>query len=208
MLVAFAAVAAALIAADRGLAMLAARLVARRVTGAVRVKIAGGPFVTQLIAGRYRSVDLTLAAFTGAGLDFADLTARLTEVLAPLGKLLTSGSVIAGEMTATATVPFRALAQRLPPGLSVRPHGDDLRISGSILRLPVSGTLGIKAEPRQISLTPKVAGVPSLVGFVIALPAMPPQLTIASVRVTTAGLEVSVHGRDVTLNRPGRAYVN
>jgi hypothetical protein len=209
MFVAVAAVVAGLIAADRGLAVLVARLVAWRVAAVsdkgapphrpVKVKIAGAPFVTQLIVGRYRSVEFTVATFTGAGLDFADLTARLTRVLAPLGRLLTSGGVIAGEVTATATVPFRALAQRLPPGLTIRPHGDDLRIVGSILRMPVSGTLGIKAEPRQIALTPKVVGVPALVGFVIALPAMPPQLTIASVRVTTSGLEVSVRGRDVRL---------
>lgn len=213
-LVAIAGAVAALIAADRGLAALAARLVARRVAmmshadslprlparDAIRVKIAGTPFLTQFVAGRYQSIELTLAEFSGAGLKFAGLTARLTKVLAPLGNLLTSGDVVAGAMTATATVPFSALAQRLPPGLLVQPHGDDLRIVGMILKVPVRGTLGVRAEPRQISLTPKVAGFPALVGFTITLPAMPAELTIASVRVTTAGLEVSVHGRDVTFH--------
>ena len=158
------------------------------------------PFVTQLLGGRYREVQVTLSAFTVGGLDFASLTATLSAVRAPLGTLLSGGGFIAGQMAATATVPFRALAERLPPGLTIRPHGDDLRISGSIMRMPVSGILGISAEPRQISLTPKVAGVPALVGFVIALPAMPSQLTIRSVRVTGVGLEVSVLGNDVVLD--------
>jgi len=107
-------------------------------------------------------------------------------------------------VTATATIPFYALTERLPPGLIVQSHGSDLRISGSIWRMPVTGTLAVRAEPRQIALTPKVVGVPALVGFVIGLPAMPPQLTIRSVRISGAGLEVSVQGSGVSFAGSGR----
>jgi hypothetical protein len=205
-----AAIIAAVIAGDRGLAALAERQVARRLaavsdaSSAPSVRVAGAPFVTQLFGGRYREVDIRLAGFTAGGLEFAGLTARLTRVRAPLGTLLSGGGLIASEMTATAIVPFCALARRLPEGLTLQPHGGDLRISGLVLRMPVSGTLGIRAEPRQISLIPKVVGVPALVGFVIGLPAMPPELTIRSVRVTEAGLEVWVRGDDVRIAGPDR----
>jgi LmeA-like phospholipid-binding len=204
-LAAVAAVMVAVIAGDRGLAALVERQVARRLavvgnaSSAPVVRVAGAPFVTQLFGGRYREVDITLAGFTAGGLEFAGLTARLTRVRAPLAALLSGGSLVASEMTATAIVPLYALARRLPEGLTLQQRGSDLRISGLVLRMPVSGILAIKAEPRQISLIPKVVGVPALVGFVIGVPAMPPELTIRSVRVTKAGLEVIAAGGDVRI---------
>jgi DUF2993 family protein len=200
-----AAVMVVVIAGDRGLARLAKRQVARwlarvsHASSAPGVRVTGAPFVTQLLRGRYREVEITLAGCTAGGLKLAGLTARLTEVRAPLGALLSGGSLIAGQMTATAIVPLCALAKQLPDGLTLQPHGGDLRISGLVLRMPVSGTLGVRAEPRQIALIPKVAGIPALVGFVIGLPAMPPELTIRSVRVTEAGLEARVQGHDIRI---------
>lgn len=201
-----AAVVAAVVAADRGLAALAMRVLARRLAAASppgaasKVTVARAPFVPQVVVGRYRDVEVRLDSFEAGGLDFADLRARLSGVRAPLRTLLSGDGLVVDQVTAAVTLPFRVLADRLPQGLTLRSHGDDLRVVGSILLMPVSGVLAVKAEPRQITLTPKVVGVPALVGFAVSLTDMPPELAVTSVRVTGAGLRVSVQGRDVRLH--------
>ena len=74
-LITIAAVAAALPGVDRLLAFIAVRQVARRLTtllqatSAPAVRIAGVPFLTQLLSGAYRRVDVTVAAFRAGGID-------------------------------------------------------------------------------------------------------------------------------------------
>ena len=68
--------------------------------------------------------------------------------------------------------------------------------------MPVSGTLAVRADRQRISVIPKVLGVPSLVGFVIALPGLPPRLTIDTLDVTDAGLEITMRGENIDLG-PG-----
>jgi len=195
----------AAIAADR----LAAAAVMRRIAGRIgaasgaadppEVRIAGAVFLTQLLAGCYREVRVTLAAFTAGGIEFDRLTARLTQVRMPLGRPGAESGVVAGQMTATAVIPLSVLGSRLPPGLALRYEGGELVIVSSVLPMPVSGVLRVSADAQVISLTPRVLGIPSLVGFAIALPAMPPELAIESVGISAAGLEVSVRGDNVHL---------
>jgi hypothetical protein len=209
----------ALVAADRLAAAAAVRRIASRVwlashsdgvpAGTSRrsgrpgpapvVRITSVPFLTQLLAGTYHDVEISLSACTVGGLDLSGLTARLSRVRAPLGQLLTGHGVIVGELSAVATIPLSALSRLLPPGLELRRNGDDLRIWGTILPVPVLGTLGISADQEKISVTPKVTGFPAPVGFVIGLPALPPDVKITSIRVTDAGLGVTVRGTDVRL---------
>jgi hypothetical protein len=68
-----------------------------------------------------------------------------------------------------------------------------------MLLMPVTGTLAISADRQRISVVPKVLGVPSLMAFVIGLPGLPPELTIDSVQVTDAGLEITLRGENVNL---------
>jgi len=193
------------VVADRLLARAAEGQVARRIAAASRaaaapaVRIGGASFLTQLAAGRYREVDVTLGAFSIGGVEFAGLAARLSEVQAPLGRLRAGGGVLAGRVSGTATIPLAALASKLPPGLALRRQGSDLAVVGSTLPMPVSGVLRVTAGSQQISVTPMVLGIPSLVGFVIAMPSMPAELTIESVLVGDAGLEVALSGDNVLL---------
>lgn len=204
LLAAGAAVIVVVAAADRLLAAVAVRQVGRRIklashaSAVPKVRFVRGPFLPQLLAGVYRDIDVTIGAFSAGGIDFSGMTARLSEVRVPLRRVLTGG-VLASQITATATIPFSVLGGRLPPGLTLRQQGDDMRVSGTVLRVPVFGTLGIRADREKISVTPKVIGVPALVGFAIGLPALPPEVKITSVRVTGGGLDLTVRGTAVRL---------
>ena len=234
-LITIAAVAIALAGVDRLLALIAVRQVARRLTtllqatSAPAVRIAGVPFLTQLLSGAYRRVDVTVAAFRAGGMDIRGLTARLSQVRAPLRLLLAGGpmggrglpadrrlggrglpadrrlaggGLVAGEVSAIATIPLAAISERLPPGLVLRRQGTEFAISGFVMLMPVSGTLAVKADRQQICVVPKMLGVPSLVGFVMTLTGLPPQLAIDKLRVTDAGLEITMRGENVDLG-PG-----
>jgi hypothetical protein len=196
---------AAIIVADRLLAAAAVRRIARgvglvgRASALPQIRIAGPLFLTQLLAGVYREIEVTLGACTLGGVDFAELSAQLIQVRAPVRRLRAGQPMTAGQLTATGTIPYSVLSSRLPPGLTVQPRGADLRISGTILGVPALGIVGVSAEAEKIRITPKLAGLPSVVGFVIELPALPPHVRIISVRVTGGGLEVAVRGADVPL---------
>ena len=213
-LITIAALAVTLAGADRLLALIAVRRVAGHLaarldaTAAPVVRVAGVPFLTQVLSGVYRQVDVTVAACRAGGMEFLGLTASLSRVRAPLRLLVASrGTVagrglVAGQMRAMATIPLSAIGDRLPPGLILRRQGAELAVSGFVLLMPVSGTLAVRADRQRISVVPKVLGVPSLVGFVIALPGLPPRLTIDTLDVTDAGLEITMRGDDVELG-PG-----
>jgi hypothetical protein len=213
-------VAVALTGADRLLAMIAVRRVSRHLstrlhaTSAPAVRIAGASFLTQALSGVYRQVDVTVTACRAGGLEFLGLTASLSRVRAPLRLLVASRGVVAsramvasrglvaGQVRAMATIPLSAIGDRLPPGLILRRQGAELAVSGFVLLMPVSGSLAIRADRQRICVLPKVLGVPSLVGFVIALRGLPPGLTIDTVDVTDAGLEITIRGEDIELG-PG-----
>lgn len=190
---------------DRLLALITVRRVAQRIAVTSEtmsppdVRVAGASFLAQLLAGRFREVLVAVPAFAAGGVAFLGLTARLTDVRAPLRELRAGGRLVAGRVSATTTIALSELDGRLPLGLTLTRHGGELRITGSVLRVPVSGVLGVTAEPRRICVTPRVLGVPSLLGFVIALPGLPAEMVIDSVRVAPSGLEVRLSGENVAL---------
>jgi hypothetical protein len=201
---------AAAAGADRLVAFLAVRRVSRIIAAAFSaaspalVSIGGRLFLPQLLSGVYREAEVTLTAFSAGGVEFSGINARLTGVRAPLRHLVRGGAVVADHVTATATLPLSALRSRLPPGLTLRRQGDSLAVVAA-LPTPVSGVLSITADARHIVITPRVLGIPSLVGFAIALASMPPELAIDGVVVNDVGLEVSMRGQNVAFagKRPG-----
>lgn len=197
--------AVALAGADRLLAAVVAREAGRRLDGVLgsgsgaAVRITNAPFLTQLAAGVYREIEVTATVFTAGGIEFRGLSARLSHVHAPLHRLLAGRGLVADRVTAIMTIPLSVIADRLPRGLELRRQGTDLAISGWMLLVPVSGTLAVTADGQRISVVPRVLGVPSLVGFVVALPGLPPELCITALQVTDSGLEVTVSGDNVNL---------
>jgi LmeA-like phospholipid-binding len=200
---------------DRLLASAVGREVARRAGrmlgagSAPVVRITSAPFLTQLVVGVYREVKVTAPTCTIGNLELQGLTIRLSQVRASVRRLLAARRQIASQVTATgpkamhmtasATIPFSVLTARLPPGLVLRRNGADIGISGWLRLMPVAGTLAVAADGQRISVVPKVLGVKGLVGFVISLPGLPPELVIQALHVTDAGLEVTVTGDEVIL---------
>lgn len=197
-----------MVGADRGAAWIARRRVAEligtawRATAAPRLRI-GGPFLIQFIGGRYREVRLGVGAFTAGGVAFSGLDATLANVRAPVRGLLAGRGLVAGVITATVAIPFSALNERLPPGFALRRRGSELAVHGWALAVPVTGTVEISADLRRISVNPRVAGIPSLVGFRIELPAMPQAVEITSISVADTALTVAMAGRDVRIAAAG-----
>jgi len=207
-LIAVALVVVALVGADRMGARIARRRVAGLIGAAWRAAAApdvriGGSFLIQFARGRYRQVRLSVPAFVAGGVQFGGLDASLAEVRAPVRGLLAGHGFVAGDVSATVAIPFSALSERLPPGFTLRRRGHELAVHGWALAVPVTGALEISADLRRISVNPRVAGIPSLVGFRIDLPAMPQAVEITSISVADTALTVTLAGRDVHLAAAG-----
>ncbi len=198
---------ALLAAVDRILAAAVADQISVRVAVAndlqarPSVRVLGFPFLTQLASGDYREVAVTLSSLTAGGVELSELDARFTGVHAPMGNLRWPGrsEITAEHARATAIVGFGVLSQRLPPGLVLSPVGSELRITSTVLGVPVPGTLALSVSPAGITITPRITGVPAMVGFVIPLRALPLRLSVTSVSVTEQGLRVNASGRNVRL---------
>ena len=200
---------AAAAAATAGLDRLLAAVAVRRVAGNVAaltgpghpavVRFAGAAFLPQLLGGVYREIEVSVAACMAGGIELRALTVRLCLVRAPIRLLLRGRSLVAGHVSGQATIPFSVIASRLPPGLEVHRHGEQVRVRGTVLRLPVFGRLSVTSDGQRISVVPSAPGVPSLVGFVLAVPGLPHELTIDAVRVTDVGLEITISGDEVKL---------
>ena len=204
---------AALVCADRVAASITRHRVARLIGAAWHTPSApdvriSGPFLVHLVVGVFRQVELSLPAFTAGGMDLLDLKASLTAVRAPMRRLLARDGLIIGEVSASFAIPFAALNKLVPAGFAVRRHRRELEIYSPMLALPVAGTVEIDADLRHIRVTPRVAGVPSLVGFQVDLPALPPLVSIASITVTDTALALSVTGQQVPIAAAKRAKTN
>jgi hypothetical protein len=215
-----------LVAADRISAYAAQRKISGRVASAYRlspppsVTIRGFPFLTQVVAGRYRQVDIAVTSVTAGGVEMRDLRARFTGVHAPLVRLIGNGpaSVSADGATATALIPFASVSRRLPLGITLGADGGALKLSGKIgyqgFQVPVSAAVSLHVTATSIEVLPRnvtVGGTlpvpPGPLGsrLAIALPVhdLPMHLEVTGVRVTDGGFEVSASARDVEFENSG-----
>src|SRR6266571_6251800 len=132
LLIALVIILVALVAADRIAVHIAQRKVASRVAAAYSlasppaVTIRGFPFLTQLVAGNYQQVDVSVASVVRSGVHLRNLRARFDRVHAPLRELASADRgalkvIRADHATATALIPFPVVQQRLPPGITLSP---------------------------------------------------------------------------------------
>jgi hypothetical protein len=209
-----------LVAADRVGAVVAGREIASRVQAAYNlsskpsVSVRGFPFLTQLASGNYHEIDVSMKSLSANGVTVDGLTARLTGVRAPLHDLLgrSTSSIMAANVTGSATVPFSSIRGRLPRGVQLSEDGGALRLAGTVtylgVTIPVSADTslsatgsGIAVTPRRISVASGSSALSSLISgqfrFVIPVTGLPLHLGVNAVTVVPGGVRVSASAANV-----------
>ena len=179
------------------------------------VTIRGFPFLTQVLTGDYREVDVTAGQVPVGRITLTQLKARLHGVHATVSQLLHGGgvsTVTADQAAGSAVIPFSELSRWLPHGVTLSRAGPDVRVSGSVhvlgLRIPLSGTAapsvtggGIRVTPKDFSIpsgiTVPVSSVAGQFGLLIPLTNLPLHLRVGSVAVISAGLRAGASARNV-----------
>jgi hypothetical protein len=225
LLIGVAALAVLLVAGDRIAVAVAENQISDRLASAYGlsakpgVSIAGFPFLTQVVTGDYRQIDVSASQVQADGATLRDLNVRLSGVHASVSQVLGGGSsmVTADHAAGSAVIGFGAVDQRLPGGLRLRPAGRDLSVSGRLayhgVQIPLSATVALGVSGSGISVTPVKVRVPGAVGLplptaassrlrvVVPLSALPLHLRLESVHVTHGGLRIGASAGDVQFAR-------
>lgn len=213
---------ALLAVADRVLVSAAEGVVARRVQVAAglerepTVEIRGFPFLTQAVAGEYDRVDISLGAMERDDMRLRDLTVRLKQVHAPLGRMLSrdgSASVRSESARASVLVPYGMIEQRMPVDADVQREGERLRLSGEVSvlgqQLPASaivepsvanGQLVFEAAEVQAGGRAVSDRLADTFSFTVDVGELPFGLRIDGARAADGGLRVTARGADVLLS--------
>ena len=214
------------VAADRISLYIAERQASKTIQAAFSlpqrpgVSIHGFPFLTEVISGQYQQVDVSVGSLMRNNVPVQNLDAQFTAVHAPFRQMLFGGSgastVSADQATGTATVPYSAVNQQLPNGVTVSGNGSDLKMSGtsSFLgrQVPFSATAavsatgtGIKISPSHITLDGQTGVPASALGpLTVTIPVsnLPMHLSVNSARPTPTGLQVAVSAQNVQVEGP------
>lgn len=212
---------------DRVAAGFAARTVASKLQSAAGlperpdVDIAGVPFLTQAVAGRYQRVEVSADAVPAGELSFSELTATLTGVQVPLSDVRTGDidEVPVGMVDARVLLAYDELSRRSGNRrLTVTSAGDRVRVTGSvqvlgrtveataISALTVEEELVVTAESFEVGNDAADAAVTrALRGRLdLRIPAgdLPYDLMLRSVEVEPGGVVLRATARDVVLSAP------
>ncbi|MGY1806691.1 DUF2993 domain-containing protein [Blastococcus sp. SYSU D00669] len=186
--------------------------------GTPSVEIGGFPFLTQVVAGDYEDVRISLTADELGQPEGTSADVVLQGVQVPLSSLV-SGSVSevpVDRVDGTATLAYDLLAAELGGDTTLAPEGDGLRITrtvevaGFTLPLTAAGTVTLDGNQLVVDVEEAAgagADVPSwLVGEVSDLldlrydiPALPFGLQLTGVRPGEDGVVVTVEATDTVL---------
>ena len=171
-------------------------------SGKPKVTIQGFPFLTQLAARDFRTVDISASNETagpGGQLEIASLTAALHGM-----HIHGLNSATIDQFNATALVNFTALGKAggIPQGITLSPDGpNQIKATIDILGFSSSATATVtQTGNNQINVKiTDFGGVPanvlgSLADFTISIPKLPAGVTIQSVSVTQQGLRITAAG--------------
>jgi hypothetical protein len=186
--------------------------------GTPEVDIAGFPFLTQAIGGRYGEVGISLTAEQLAQPEGtrADVTLRGVEV--PLSSVL-SGSVQevpVDSIDGTATLSYDLLSAQLGGDTTLRREGDGLRITktvellGQTLPLTAAGTVTLEGSDLVVDVENAagagvdipdllVGRVADLLDLRYAVPALPFGLQLTDVTPAEDGVQIRVQATDTVL---------
>lgn len=179
-------------------------------SGKPQVTIQGFPFLTQLAARDFRTVDISASnetAGTGGQLEIASLTATLHGM-----HIHGLKSATVDQFNASALVTFTALGKAggIPQGITLSADGPN-RVKVDISIGPLSDTLVAQvtqsgAGQINVKIIGDADGIPlSVLGsasnFTISIPKLPAGVSIQSVSVTQQGLRITASGHNTTLSQ-------
>jgi hypothetical protein len=187
--------------------------------GTPEVEIAGFPFLTQAVAGRYDDVRIALTADELGQPEGTRADIALQGVHVPLSSVL-SGSVSevpVDRIDGTATLSFALLAHQLGGDATLRREGDRLRITktvellGYTLPLTATGTVALDGDELVIDVQQAsgsgaevpdflVTRVSDLLDLRYRVPPLPFGLRLSDVTPGEDGLDVRVEARDAVLS--------
>jgi hypothetical protein len=178
-------------------------------SGKPHVTIQGFPFLTQLAARTFRTVDVNASNETagpGGQLEIASLTATLHGM-----HIHGTNSATVDQFTASALVTFTALAHAggIPQGITLSADGpNQIKATVDILGFSSDATAKVtQVGPNKINVKiTDFGGVPadvlgSLTDFNITIPKLPAGVTIQSISITQQGLRITAAGKNTTLSK-------
>ena len=178
-------------------------------SGKPNVTIQGFPFLTQVAARTFNTVDVNASNETagpGGQLEIASLTATLHGM-----HIHGTNSATVDQFTASALVTFTALAHAggIPQGITLAPAGpNQLKATVDILGFSSDATAKVTQvgnDKINVKIT-DFGGVPadvlgSLTDFTFSIPKLPAGVKIQSITVTQQGLRVTATGQNTTLSQ-------
>jgi len=178
-------------------------------SGKPHVTIQGFPFLTQLAARDFRTVNINASNETagpGGQLEIASLTATLHGMHIHGLKKATID-----QFTASALITFTALgnAGGIPQGITLSADGPD-KVKASVDILGVTGTAVAQVTqvgPGKINIKViDLGGLPadvlgSAANFTVSIPKLPAGVSIQSISVTQQGLQITASGQNTTLSQ-------
>jgi hypothetical protein len=178
-------------------------------SGKPNVTIQGFPFLTQVAARTFNTVDVNASNETagpGGQLEIASLTATLHGM-----HIHGTNSATVDQFNASALVTFTALAHAggIPQGITLAPAGpNQLKATVDILGFSTDATAKVALvgnDKINVKIT-DFNGVPadvlgSLTDFTFSIPKLPAGVKIQSVSVTQQGLRITATGQNTTLSK-------
>ncbi|MFG1841030.1 DUF2993 domain-containing protein [Micromonospora sp. NPDC049175] len=226
-----------LVVADRVAVGVAERMIGDRVQQEVTkqgaqstkpdVEVAGVPFLTQVLDGRYQRISIKLrdvqAPVQGDTVRLSVLNVDARNVRASVDTLRSGqGDVVADTVDGTGTISYESLAALLKrPGLTLGEQNGKLAITGPIdifgQKVTISGTADVTvADNGAVALRFNdldAAGLPNLpiartalsnfaksISIDVPLPDLPFQLAVREVRPLPEGLAVTADAKNVPIN--------
>ncbi|BEL11082.1 DUF2993 domain-containing protein [Actinoplanes sichuanensis] len=194
------------------------------------VTIAGVPFLTQVLAGKYEEIRIELPDFkaqTGTGetvrMDLLDIRAR--NVTAPLSALRGGGDVVAGSVTGTGTINYQLLAEATGQKDLKLAEKDGKLVGSGVLavtqtqEIPLTAAAELKVTDGKVQVrfsdvnTPGLTVNPLIQGqvdafieqmaFELDVPKLPLNLVIQELQPLPEGLRVTFGASDVNLAAAG-----
>ena len=178
-------------------------------SGKPNVTIQGFPFLTQVAARTFNTVDVNASNETAGAagqLEIASLTATLHGM-----HIHGTNSATVDQFNASALVTFTALAHAggIPQGITLAPAGpNQLKATVDILGFSSDATAKV-TQVGNNKINVKITdfgGVPadvlgSLTDFTFSIPKLPAGVKIQSISVTQQGLRITATGQNTTLSQ-------